>query len=341
VFSVEIVPLEGGTQVGSVPQAPSAADWSLATLTAIEASVQVGADYIPFRGEIEQSTAGRGYRWLELPGRSEEIVWEGSHDNETLSYSEEPRGVGEALELARTVRVREAVGHAEVRISLQPSQREIRAQGRLVARAEAGGDLDLGARAEATTSFGLQLRESVGVTLGNCALFEPDGMAALPGVRKFIDGGDTCRFEFHVGPVECAIVFEGTGGMALGEILIVDATNELPGVVVYDRTDTTNEARMNEIVLGSSEFADPEFRDLAAAALADIMAPPDAALTLDLAGARGAEGSQSVTITGDDGSAETFEFDFGPDTSIEEVDAAVDEVLASLRDRLGEACPRL
>jgi hypothetical protein len=48
-----------------------------------------------------------------------------------------------------------------------------------------------------------------------------------------------------------------------------------------------------------------------------------------------------VTITGDDGSAETFEFDFGPDTSIEEVDAAVDEVLASLRDRLGEACPRL
>jgi hypothetical protein len=74
VFSVEIVPLEGGTQVGSVPQAPSAADWSLATLTAIEASVQVDADYIPFRGEIEQSTAGRGYRWLELPGRIRSFV---------------------------------------------------------------------------------------------------------------------------------------------------------------------------------------------------------------------------------------------------------------------------
>lgn len=339
-FSVEIVPLEDGTGTGPASRAPPIPDWSLATLTGIEASVEARADYHPFRGESEYSAAGRKYSWVELLGRGEEIAWEeGSRDNETLFYSDEPRGVGQALEFERTVRVREAVGHAEVRISLRPSQREIRAQGRVVARAE-GGDLDHGARAEATAGFGLRVRESVSVTLANCALFEPDGMASLPGVRNFIDGGDTCTFEFRAGPAECAIVFEGTGGMALGELVIVDATNELPGVVVYDRTDRTNEARMNEIVLGSSEFADPAFRDLAAAALANIMAPPDAALTVRLAGALGAEGSQSVTILHGDGSAEIFEFEFGSDASNEELDATVNEVLGSLRDQLGQACPQ-
>jgi len=99
-----------------------------------------------------------------------------------------------------------------------------------------------------------------------------------------------------------------------------------PGATLYDRSSDTARAIRDEISLGRSRAASPSFRRLAGAAARSQAAPPEVDTTLRF---QSAAESETVVITGP-GGERVLSFRFGPESTLEDIDAAVRAILDAI-----------
>jgi len=85
-----------------------------------------------------------------------------------------------------------------------------------------------------------------------------------------------------------------TGSGALMAPFITEGMKAFPNAEFYDRSEQTVAFTQNEIALGKSEFASPQFRAMALRAQANLRRPPRCDVTL--AFRRGADFIEWVTV---------------------------------------------
>ena len=125
----------------------------------------------------------------------------------------------------------------------------------------------------------------------------------------------------------CTIAIREPAKSTIGNMVMTEINAEIPEVTIYEQTDLVRGLREKEVELGQSEYADDEFRKLAAK-IADDLANPIQAhliLTFPVVGQM-----HTVTMTSEYGSG-SLSLDLDKGSSMNDIDAFLERVIAAIR----------